>query len=96
MAPGDPQDDATNTWYDNNGTNFKVELRANLDAAAGPKLDQLPKDLCDKWAWVRWDQSGRPQRSDAAASAEYDRGVSEMKALLSKGRTLDELWRVAE
>ncbi|PNW80482.1 hypothetical protein CHLRE_07g319300v5 [Chlamydomonas reinhardtii] len=89
------KDDATNTWYDNNGTNFKVELRADASPSA-PKLDQLPKDLCDKWAWVRWDFVGRPQRSAEAAASEYDRGVSEMKELLARGRVLDELWRVAE
>ncbi len=49
-----------------------------------------------RWAWVRWDFLGRPQRSDASASAEYDKGVAEMRDLLGKGRSLDELWRVAE
>lgn len=72
-----------------------MELRADASPSA-PKLDQLPKDLCDKWAWVRWDFVGRPQRSAEAAASEYDRGVSEMKELLARGRVLDELWRVAE
>ncbi|GLC33353.1 hypothetical protein PLESTB_000342400 [Pleodorina starrii] len=89
------KDDATNTWYDNNGTNFKVPLRPDATSAA-PKVDQLPKDLCDKWAWVRWDHAGRPERADAAAASEYDRGVAEMRELQARGRTLDELWRVAE
>ncbi|GIL61955.1 hypothetical protein Vafri_16315 [Volvox africanus] len=89
------KDDATNTWYDNNGTNFKVPLRADATSAA-TRVDQLPKDLCDKWAWVRWDHAGRPERAGGAAANEYDRGVAEMRELLARGRTLDELWRVAE
>ncbi|GFR47292.1 hypothetical protein Agub_g8979 [Astrephomene gubernaculifera] len=93
------KDDATNTWYDNNGSNFKVPLRADPSAsasAAAAASDPLPKELCDKWAWVRWDHSGRPERSDGAAAAEYNKGVAEMRELLARGRTLDELWRVAE
>lgn len=35
----------------------------------------LPKALCDKWAWVRWDNDGRRQKSEADATADYDRGV---------------------
>lgn len=72
-----------------------MALRPDASSAAS-KLDQLPKDLCDKWAWVRWDHVGRPERADAAAASEYNRGVAEMRELLSRGHTLDELWRVAE
>ncbi|EFJ44707.1 hypothetical protein VOLCADRAFT_118653, partial [Volvox carteri f. nagariensis] len=72
--------------------NFVLKARFGSDA----RVDQLPKDLCDKWAWVRWDHAGRPERAGAAAANEYDRGVAEMRELLARGRTLDELWRVAE
>ena len=82
--------------YDDNGANYKVQLHANVDLSAPPKVDELPKDLCDKWAWVRWDFVGRQPHTDAAAHSGYDQGVQEMRELINKGRTLDELWRVAE
>jgi alpha-glucan,water dikinase len=72
-----------------------VALRPDATSAAA-KVDQLPKELCDRWAWTRWDHAGRPERADAAAASEYDRSVAEMRELLARGRTLDELWRVAE
>lgn len=91
------KDDATNTWYDNNGSNFTVPLRTDMVSCPAPQpADSLPKTLCDKWAWVRWDFQGRPSRSEQTAAVEYERGVQEMKQLLAKGRSIDELWRVAE
>jgi len=97
------KDDATNTWYDNNGTNFTVALRkpqGSTDSALSSTEDVmdgsvLPKDLCDRWAWVRWDQAGRPSRSEKQAAEDYSRGVQEMREVLLKGATLDELWKVA-
>ncbi|MEW5309696.1 MAG: hypothetical protein WDW38_001561 [Sanguina aurantia] len=93
------KDDATNTWYDCNGSNFKVSLRStpSLDEAdaLSSRGDALPKELCDKWAWVRWDFASRPQRSPEAANEEHSIGVLEMKSLLLKGRSMDELWSVA-
>jgi hypothetical protein len=57
------KDDATNTWYDNNNKNFAVSLRAPKAAVPGvtkaPEVpDQLPRALCDTWAWIKWDHAG--------------------------------------
>ncbi len=65
--------------YDNNGTNFALALReggasSGNDPASGAG-QQLPKGLCDKWAWAQWDSAGRPNRSQADAQADYDAGV---------------------
>lgn len=69
------KDDATNTWYDNNGSNFRVPLRADADGSSPRQPDVIPKQLCDKWAWMRWDHYGRPPRSEDDAASDYDRGV---------------------
>lgn len=58
------KDDATNTWYDNMGSNFAVSLRAPVQAAPGavkaPQVpSQLPRALCDTWAWIKWDHAGK-------------------------------------
>ena len=44
---------------------------------------------------MRWDTSGRPSRSEATAARDYDDGVGEMRELLARGRTMDDLWTVA-
>lgn len=60
--------------YDCNSSNYRLPLRKGADV--GPKqVEVLPKPLCDKYAWVRWDFDGRPNRSEQQAQAEYDRGV---------------------
>ena len=38
------KDDATNTWYDNNSSNFRVPLRANADA--GPRVVEVLPKVC--------------------------------------------------
>ncbi|GAX78330.1 hypothetical protein CEUSTIGMA_g5772.t1 [Chlamydomonas eustigma] len=94
------KDDATNTWYDNNGGNFTLNLRGGdssatvTSATASSAATNFPKDLCDKWAWVRWDAKGRPSRSEAGAGQDYDAGVVEMKELLARGKRMEELWQV--
>jgi hypothetical protein len=60
--------------YDNNSSNFRAPLRADADTGYKP-VEVLPKPLCDKWAWVRWDYAGRPPRSEAQANEEYETGV---------------------
>lgn len=51
------KDAATNTWYDHNGTNFVAPLRADVSAVSDDStLPQLPVDLCNVWAWIKWDQ----------------------------------------
>lgn len=59
------KDDATNTWYDNMGKNFAVDLKLRAPAAPAPGVakapkvpDQLPRALCDTWAWIKWDHAG--------------------------------------
>lgn len=89
------KDDATNTWYDHLSTNFAVPLRPELDAASRDDVPDVPRELCDTWAWMKWDHGGRPQRSTAQANAEYDAAVDEMERLLRAGRPLEELQRVA-
>lgn len=71
--------------YDNNSFNFRVELRPDVDVAAPPKVDQLPKELCDMWAWVRYDFAGRPPRSDDDSASEYERGVQVRACVLFSG-----------
>ncbi len=68
------KEDTTNTWYDNNNANFRVPLRRDADTAP-PKVEVLPKKLCDQWAHVRWEWQGRPQRGDDQAGEDYDLGV---------------------
>lgn len=58
------KDDATNTWYDNMGSNFAVSLRAPVNPPAGsvkqPQVpSQLPRALCDTWSWIKWDHAGK-------------------------------------
>jgi alpha-glucan,water dikinase len=95
------KDEATNSWYDCNGSNFAVKLRQS--GAAGSQSDSddgsgtvvLPKSLCDRWAWARWDNEGRSRRGESQAADEYDDCVLQMRQLLARGRTMDELWKVA-
>ncbi len=51
-----------------------MPLHTSADTAYKP-VEVLPKPLCDKWAWVRWDFAGRPPRSEAQANQDYERGV---------------------
>jgi alpha-glucan,water dikinase len=64
--------------YDNNSSNFRAPLRADADTGYKP-VEVLPKPLCDKWAWVRWDYAGRPPRSEAQANEEYETGIQVRK-----------------
>ena len=92
------KDDATNTWYDSNGSNFAARLRSAASYEGAEDVDSsmvLPKSLCDKWAWMQWDHEGRQSRSEQSAADEYEACVNEMRALLARGRNLDELWQVA-
>ncbi|KAI8477159.1 MAG: R1 protein [Monoraphidium minutum] len=84
------KDDATDTWYDHHSTNFAVPLRPERD-----DIPDIPRELCDTWAWIKWDHGGRPQRGMAQANREYDAAVEEMETLLRAGRPLDELHSVA-
>jgi hypothetical protein len=49
--------------YDHLSTNFAVPLRPELDAASRDDVPDVPRELCDTWAWMKWDHGGRPQRS---------------------------------
>jgi hypothetical protein len=45
------------------GANFAVSLRAPTAPAPGVAKavvmpDQLPRALCDTWAWIKWDHAG--------------------------------------
>lgn len=45
------------------GKNFAVSLRAPVAPTPGvakaPSVpDQLPRALCDTWAWIKWDHAG--------------------------------------
>lgn len=67
------KDDATNTWYDNNNKNFAVSLRAPKAAVPGVTKaievpDQLPRALCDTWAWIKWDHAGTGGSTGRAGS----------------------------
>ncbi|KAF5843594.1 hypothetical protein DUNSADRAFT_12856 [Dunaliella salina] len=90
------KDDATNTWYDNSGSNFRLPLHGEASSKTSTGTQVIPKALADKWAWMRWDHQGRPQQSMPDANKDYERGVEEMRALMGVGRSMDELWRVAE
>mmetsp|Transcript_19942 Transcript_19942/g.51852 ORF Transcript_19942/g.51852 Transcript_19942/m.51852 type:complete len:1521 (-) Transcript_19942:995-5557(-) len=90
------KDEATNTWYDNSGSNFRLPLHGEASGKPSTGTQVIPKALADKWAWMRWDHQGRPQQSMPDANKDYDRGVEEMRALMGVGRSMDELWRVAE
>jgi alpha-glucan,water dikinase len=100
------KDEATNTWWDNNGSNFTVSLRPHTSAdssssgangnTTSSSSVMLPKDLCDKWSWMVWDQAGRPKgRGNQAASESYEASIKDMEKLLAMGRPIDELWAVA-
>lgn len=77
------KDEASNRWWDHYGSNFAVPLKSAEQRAADA---DLPKQLCDTWAWIRWDYNGRPNRSEAQANEEYETSVEEMEALLEAGR----------
>lgn len=49
-------------------------------------MPRLPQQLCDTWAWIRWDHAGRPHRSEQQADAEYEQAVAELEELLAGGR----------
>lgn len=48
--------------YDHRSTNFAVPLRPERD-----DIEDIPRELCDTWAWIKWDYGGRPQRSTVGA-----------------------------
>lgn len=77
--------------YDKSGTNYQLPLRPDGSAPKGGSSVEgasvdLPRRLCDTWAWMRWDYSGRPQRSNEQAGREYEAAVAELEALVLKGR----------
>ncbi|KAG1681344.1 hypothetical protein FOA52_007392 [Chlamydomonas sp. UWO 241] len=96
------KDEATNSWYDNAGSNFAISLRPGHGGSMTVDEDNseeedvvLPKELCDKWAWFRWDSEGRQQGDAEQSTRQYDEGVIQIKTLLAAGRSMDELWQVA-
>lgn len=79
------KDDATNTWYDNNNKNFAVSLRAPKAAVPGvakaPEVpDQLPRALCDTWAWIKWDHAGRGAGGTEGGRGGKGTGLGAMQA----------------
>jgi hypothetical protein len=39
-------------------------------------MPELPRELCDTWAWIKWDYGGRPQRSTVGARRGLGGGCS--------------------
>jgi hypothetical protein len=68
------KDESTNTWYDHYNSNFVVPLRL---AATQEVLDipELPQELSNIWAYIKWEASGSPHRTATEASVEYQVGI---------------------
>ena len=63
--------------YDYASTNFAVPLRAQRE-----DTPDIPRELCDTWAWVKWDCSGRPQRGSVRAGRRGGRAAPGAAPLL--------------
>lgn len=96
----------TNSWYDAQGSNFHVPLRLALSSMAELTIDDevfippeqlpdLPSELCGIWSYIRWEAAGCPNRSQQDSDAAYQAAIQDLKELLRRGKSLDELWQVA-
>ena len=45
------------------------------------EIPELPADLCGIWAYIKWEFSGCPERSEKDADQEYRQGIQEMNTL---------------
>ena len=45
--------------------------RSRGAALSSLDLPQLPEELCNVWAWIKWDAEGRPSRDRDQAEAEF-------------------------
>jgi hypothetical protein len=59
------------------------------------EIPEIPSELAGIWAYVMWEDAGCLDRSQEAADREYKAGIAELQACLTRGKTLDELWAVA-
>lgn len=59
------------------------------------EIDEIPSSLAGVWAYIKWEADGRPSRSQEEADEEYHVGLLELQQCLCRGKTLDELWAVA-
>ncbi|GMH39379.1 hypothetical protein BSKO_07277 [Bryopsis sp. KO-2023] len=103
---GDEMSDALNfvlkdaksgRWYDNNGSNFKMDLKGEVAlSASAPVVDvTVDEELCGIWAYLKWELAGCPNRSQAEADTEFRAGIKELEGLVRQGVSMDEIMRVA-
>lgn len=59
------------------------------------EVEEVPEALAGKWSYIMWEAAGCPSRSKEDADAEYRTGIKELQACLCRGKTVDELWKVA-
>lgn len=100
------KDEASGTWYDVNGSNYDVRLRAkedgdgmgdgNGDVVDLDELPMLSQDLCGKWAYIKWLDAGCPQRNEHEQQVEYQGAIKELEKLLRSGTPLQLLEDVAD
>jgi alpha-glucan,water dikinase len=81
------KDESSGTWYDLNGSNFRVPLRLALtslafdededlpEAVAETELPEVPGELCGIWAYIKWEAAGCPQRSQQESDHEYQQSI---------------------
>ena len=59
------------------------------------EIPEIPSELAGIWSYIMWETAGCPDRSQEAADREYREGIAQLQACLMRGKTLDELWQVA-
>ncbi|PRW33076.1 alpha-glucan water chloroplastic [Chlorella sorokiniana] len=102
---GEPEDPVAVTLTSMDSATASAPTNGNGRAAAPARelpplmpmdqVPQLPQELCGIWAYIKWEQAGCPNRSKEEADREYEAGIQELIALLRRGRSIDEVWRVA-
>jgi alpha-glucan,water dikinase len=96
------KDPKASLWFDHQGGNFHIPLEPRGTRLPNP-LDQrvqvpavdVPQELAGIWAYIKWECAGCPERSQAGADEEFQKGIAELKQYLRDGVPLERLWAVA-
>ncbi|KAG1366256.1 putative Alpha-glucan water dikinase, chloroplastic [Cocos nucifera] len=90
-------DEAQNRWFKNNGQNFQVQLsgkgygKQNASVSGNPNVD-LPEDLVQIQAYLRWERKGRQTYTPDQEQEEYEAARAELLEEISRGTSVKELW----
>lgn len=79
------KDSRSDTWYDSYGENFHVPLQRQDKVSDGDQnksrplpenqIPDVPDNLAGVWAYIKWEASGCPHRSQEESDAEYRQGI---------------------